>query len=128
MAEQQVFPTKGNLIAMKRSLALALLGYDLDEEGNLVVNEEEALTVRLIFFMYLYGYSTTAIAELLTKLERRTKRGNTRWSAGSVLQVLQNERHCGEVLAHKTWTPNYLNHKSVKAVLFDTSSAVSLFS
>lgn len=95
-------------------LTPALLGYDLDEEGNLVVNEEEALTVRLIFFMYLYGYSTTAIAELLTKLERRTKRGNTRWSAGSVLQVLQNERHCGEVLAHKTWTPNYLNHKSVK--------------
>ena len=33
------------------------LGYDHDEDGNLVINEEEAKTVRLIFFMYLYGYS-----------------------------------------------------------------------
>ena len=30
-----------------------LLGYDKDEEGNLVVNENEAQTVRLIFFMFL---------------------------------------------------------------------------
>lgn len=31
-----------------------LLGYDWDEDGALVVNEEEAKTVRLIFYMYLY--------------------------------------------------------------------------
>lgn len=95
-------------------LTPALLGYDVDEDGNLVINEDEALTVRLIFFMYLYGYSTAAIAELLTKLGRRTKRGNIKWSSSTVLQILQNERHCGDVLAHKTWTPNYLDHKSVK--------------
>ena len=34
-----------------------LLGYDKDENGELVINEDEALTVRLIFFMFLYGYS-----------------------------------------------------------------------
>ena len=39
-----------------------LLGYDNDEDGNLVINEEEAKTVRLIFFMYLYGYSSQKIA------------------------------------------------------------------
>ena len=91
-----------------------LLGYDQDEEGNLVINPEEAKTVRLIFFMYLYGYSTAKIAETLTELKRPTKKGNTTWSAGSVLGVLQNERHCGDVLARKTWTPNYLDHKSKK--------------
>jgi DNA invertase Pin-like site-specific DNA recombinase len=32
-----------------------LLGYDRDEDGNLIINEEEAKTVRLIFFMYIYG-------------------------------------------------------------------------
>lgn len=31
-----------------------------------------------------------------------------------MLQILQNERHCGDVLARKTWTPNYLDHKSKK--------------
>lgn len=91
-----------------------LLGYDQDEDGNLVINEEEAKTVRLIFFMYLYGYTCQDIADTLTNLGRRTKLNNTVWSAGSVLQQLQNERHCGDVLARKTWTPNYLDHKSKK--------------
>ncbi|MCM1183460.1 MAG: recombinase family protein [Roseburia sp.] len=91
-----------------------LLGYDQDENGNLIINEEEAKTVRLIFFMYLYGYSTQQIADWLTKLARPTKKGNTAWNSGSVLGVLQNERHCGAVLARKTFTPDYLDHKARK--------------
>ena len=95
-------------------LTPVLLGYDHDENGELVINEDEAKTVRLIFFMYLYGYSTQEIADTLTELKRPTKKGNTTWSSGSILQVLQNERHCGDVLARKTWTPSYLDHKSKK--------------
>lgn len=91
-----------------------LLGYDRDSDGNLVINEEEALTVRLIFLMYLSGYSCQEIATCLSKLKRKTKKGNTVWSSSSVMQQLQNERHCGSVLARKTWTPNYLDHKSKK--------------
>jgi len=100
----------------KRGIFLTppLLGYDQDEDGMLVINEEESKTVRLIFFMYLYGYSCQEIATQLTSLGRRTKKGNTVWSPGSVLGVLQNERHCGDVLARKTWTPSYLDHKSKK--------------
>ena len=91
-----------------------LLGYDQDADGHLIINEEESKTVRLVFFMYLYGHTCTQIAETLTKLGRQTKKNNTSWSPGSILQILQNERHCGDVLARKTWTPNYLNHKSKK--------------
>ncbi len=91
-----------------------LLGYDHDKEGNLIINEEEAETVRLIYFMYLYGYTCVQIADTLTKLGRRTKKDNFSWSPSSILQILQNERHCGDVLARKTWTPNYLNHKAKK--------------
>ena len=91
-----------------------LLGYDQDENGNLIINQEEAKTVRLIFFMYLYGYTFAQIADTLTMLNRKTKKGNTKWSPGAVLQQLENERHCGDVLARKTWTPNYLDHKSKK--------------
>lgn len=93
-----------------------LLGYDQDEDGNLVINEDEATTVRLIFFMYMYGYTMTQIAQTLMELGRLTKRGNKTWSASTVLSILRNERHCGDVLARKTWTPNYLDHKSVKNV------------
>ncbi len=95
-------------------LTPSLLGYDQDENGNLVINEDEAKIVRLIFFMYLYGYTCQEIADKLTNLGCHTKKGNTRWSAGSILQILQNERHCGDVLARKTYTPNYLDHKSKK--------------
>ncbi|WP_310602757.1 recombinase family protein [Anaerosporobacter sp.] len=91
-----------------------LLGYDQDEDGNLVIHEEEAKTVRLIFFMYLYGYTCQEIADTLSSLGRRTKKGNTNWSPSSILNILQNERHCGDVLARKTWTPNYLDHKVKK--------------
>ena len=95
-------------------LTPVLLGYDRDENGELVINEEEAKTVRLIFFMYLYGYTCQQIAETLTGLGYETKKGNTAWSASSVLQQLRNERHCGEVLTRKTFTPSYLNHKAKK--------------
>jgi DNA invertase Pin-like site-specific DNA recombinase len=87
-----------------------LLGYDNDEDGKLVINEDEATTVRLIFFMYLTGYNTREIAEKLTELGRTTKNGNTQWSAGSVYGQLINERHCGAVIGRKTWTPNFLDH------------------
>ena len=90
------------------------MGYTKNEDGELVINEDEALTVRLIFFMFLYGYTLQQIAETLTKLKRVTKRGNYTWSTSSILGILQNERHCGDVIAHKTWTPNYLTHKSIK--------------
>lgn len=91
-----------------------LLGYDKDEDGNLIINESEASIVRLIFFMYLYGYTCSKIAEFLTKLGCKTKNDNNVWNPGSVLGILQNERYYGAVLARKTWTPNYLDHKSKK--------------
>lgn len=95
-------------------LTPALLGYDVDEDGNLTINEDEAMTVRLCFFMYLYGYNCQQIAQTLMQLGRKTKRGKTRWTPGTVLSVLQNERHCGDIIARKTYTPNYLDHKSKK--------------
>lgn len=90
------------------------LGFDHDDEGNLVRNESEGRTVRLMYFLCLGGYSCDYIAEMLTKLGRKTKLGNTEWSPGSVYGVLRNEKNCGDIRARKTFTPNYLNHKAVK--------------
>lgn len=95
-------------------LTPVLLGYDHDEDGNLVINPEEAKTARLIFLMYLCGYKCVEIANEMTRLKRVTKIGNDVWSDGSIYGILRNERFCGDVLAHKTYTPNYLDHKSIK--------------
>lgn len=90
-----------------------LLGYMHDEDGNLIINPEEAPTVKLVFYMYLYGYSTQQIADTLLALQRKSYLGNTeKWTATGVVQILRNERHCGEVITRKTYTPNFRDHKS----------------
>ena len=56
-------------------------------------------------------------AILLEKNEeysRKTKLGRVEWNPGTLAGVLANERHCGDVLARKTFTPNFLTHKSKK--------------
>lgn len=44
-------------------------------------------------------------------LGRKTKLGNTKWTGSTVVNVLRNERHCGDVLQEKllhliTWIIN----------------------
>ena len=100
----------------KRGIFLTpvLLGYDHDEDGNLIVNQEEAKIVRIIFYLYYLGKSSTEIAELLIKIKAKTKKKHVIWSSSTILSILQNERYCGDILARKTWTPNYIDHKSKK--------------
>lgn len=95
-------------------LTPVLLGYDHDEYGKLVINEDEANTVRLIFFLYLCGHSCQEIADKLTRLSRTTKKGNAVWNSGSINEILRNERYCGEILTRKTYTPSYKDHKTKK--------------
>lgn len=91
-----------------------LLGYDVGEDGNLVINEEEAETVRLCYYLFLNGFPTSEIAEIMMQLNRKTKLGNLKWTSSTVVNLLKNERYCGDVLSRKTFTPNYLDHKSKK--------------
>ncbi|MBP3902570.1 MAG: recombinase family protein [Blautia sp.] len=91
-----------------------LLGYDLDEEGELVVNPDEAETVKVIYYLYINGWSSQEIADLLTEYGRTTKLGNEVWNRSSIDGVIENERHCGDIRARKTYTPDFKTHKSVK--------------
>ena len=91
-----------------------LLGYSHDEDGQLIINPTEAPTVKLCFYMYLYGYSTQQIADTLIALGRKSYLGNICWTANSIVQILRNERHCGDVLTRKTYTPDFHTHKAKK--------------
>lgn len=91
-----------------------LLGYDVGEDGNLEINKEEAETVKLCFYLFLNGFPTSEIAEIMMQLARQTKTGNYKWTVSTVVNLLKNERYCGDVLSRKTFTPNYLDHKSKK--------------
>lgn len=92
----------------------ALLGYRLDDEKSWEIVEDEADIVRTIYSLYLDSYSSTQIAELLTKSGIPTVKGLSVWSSGSVLGILKNEKYCGDALCQKTVTIDFFTHKSVK--------------
>lgn len=91
-----------------------LLGFTHNSEGKLIPNPETKHIPKLMFYMYLYGYSTQQIADALTALEKRTYLGNVKWTASGVAASLRNERYCGDVYTRKTFTKDVLSHKSVK--------------
>ncbi len=92
-----------------------LLGYDLDEEGNYFIVEEEAKVVRFIFKSFLSGQSTGLIADTLTRAGVPTITGKQPiWNAGVVAFILRNEKYCGDVIMQKSFVKDYLTHKSVK--------------
>jgi site-specific DNA recombinase len=89
------------------------LGYDEDEEGNLIINEDEAKIIRRIFKEFLDGKGTARIARSLMKDGIKTARGNTTWTSDSVLKILRNEKFAGHALCQKTVTLDPLSHKRV---------------
>ena len=89
----------------------SLLGY---KGHDWEIDEDEADVVRTIYSLYLEGYSSTQIADLLTKSGILTVKGLSTWSSGSVLGILRNEKYCGDALCQKTVTVDFFTHKSVK--------------
>ena len=64
--------------------AMNLLGYDKDGKYGLKIEPEGAKTVRLIYDLFLSGYSEKEIASLLTELARPTATGKLEWSKKAV--------------------------------------------
>lgn len=81
-----------------------LLGFMHNEDGKLILNPETYKIPKLMFYMYLYGYSTQQIATKLKTLMKKTYLGNINWTATGVARSLRNERYCGDVKTRKTFT------------------------
>lgn len=90
-----------------------LLGYASDEDGNLVIVEQEAEIVKYIYKSFLKGDHLNTIASRLNKKGCTTVMGND-WTGYSVRNILRNEKYCGDVLMQKTFTVDYLTHKTKK--------------
>ena len=54
------------------------------------------------------------IADSLTKQGIRSPRGMERWIPRTIGNILRNEKYCGDVLYQKTYTKDYLTHRSVR--------------
>ncbi|MFA7523472.1 MAG: recombinase family protein [Halothiobacillaceae bacterium] len=90
------------------------LGYDRGEDGNLVVNPEEAKSVKLLYALFLEGRSCYGVAKELTARGIKTPGGKDKWSAQSVKSILTNEKYKGDALLQKSFTVDFLTKKKKK--------------
>lgn len=90
------------------------LGYTKDINGNLIIEEKEAEIVKLIFKLYIDGYSLSNIKNYLQDNGIKTLKGNSIWYESNILQILKNEKYKGDVLLQKYFTVDFMNKKSKK--------------
>ena len=90
------------------------LGFERGEDGNLVVNQEQAKTVKLIYKLFLEGLSPYKVAKKLTEMGIPTPGGKEKWSQSCVRSILTNEKYKGDALLQKVFTTDYLTKKKKK--------------
>ena len=79
----------------------APLGYDVTNDKRYAINKEEAQAVKIIFDMYVNGYSYSNIIDKINDLGYRTKRGN-KFGKNSLHGILSNEKYTGVYVFNKT--------------------------
>lgn len=88
-----------------------MLGYDV-RDGKLIIDEEGAKTVRLIYHKFLdEGKGAHRIAKELREEGVKTSTRMKDWSYTVILRILRNEKYCGDLIQQKTYTPDYLTHQ-----------------
>ena len=91
-----------------------LLGYKRGTDGEPEIVPDEAETVRMIFKLFLDGYSMTEIAITLKNRGRLNKFSTTEWRSNTISRILQNEKYVGDALLQKSFTVDCITHKIVK--------------
>lgn len=90
------------------------LGYDLDANQKLIINDDEAQIVREIFRLYLNNYSYQKMADILNQKGYRTKNGQN-FRKNSFSSILTQRKYIGEFCWNRA-SPKYNgirnNHKS----------------
>lgn len=88
------------------------LGYDRGPNGGLVINQEEAKTIRKIYRLFLEGMTPYGISRKLMEDGDLSPSHNTKWNAATVKRILANEKYKGDALLQKTYTVDYLTKKT----------------
>ena len=89
------------------------MGYDKDENGQLVINPEQAKVVEMIFRRFLEGWTPEEIAQNLREKNIPGVTGKAAWKANTIRRMLQNEKYKGYLLMQKTYTVDFLSKKMV---------------
>ena len=100
LASEVMKGMKENAYKAKHTGGIPPLGYSLNSEKELIINEAEAVIVRKIFDLYKQGYGYKSIANELNSKGYRTKTGKT-FSQNSIYEILCNEKYSGTYVFNK---------------------------
>ena len=89
------------------------MGYKRGADGRPKIISKEARIIRQIYWLYINGVSINRITSILTKKHIPAPGGGAKWHWSTVYSILTNEKYMGSALLQKTYTPNFLTHKSV---------------
>jgi site-specific DNA recombinase len=87
------------------------LGYDRGPNGELVINKEQAETVKLIYRLFLQGQTYHNIAKTLMEKGIKSPGGKDKWNPGTIKNILSNEKYKGDALLQKTYITDFLTKK-----------------
>ncbi|MDD3069447.1 MAG: recombinase family protein [Bacilli bacterium] len=96
-----------------------LLGYDTvinhtTGEKKIVIEPVGASVVKMIYDEFLSGKGYSEIAHHMEKLGAITGSGAKRWSAMTIVRILENEKYTGDVITQKGFTRDFLTHERLK--------------
>ena len=89
-------------------------GYTHDQNGKLVIDEEQAEIVRLIYDMDASGASLARISAQLEDMGVLSPKGKKVWRKETLRKILRNEKYTGSVVLQKTFIENFQKRKQIK--------------
>ena len=91
-----------------------ILGYRKGENGDAVIDKDEANIIIYIFSAFLNGSTLGDIKKSLEKKGIKTIKGNSTWSTSVILSILKNEKYKGDVIMQKSYIKDIFSKKNIK--------------
>ena len=92
-----------------------MLGFQ-QQDGEISIIEEEAAIVRMIYDWFLEGHGYEYITNRLLAANVPTKRPGAKWANTTIINILTNEKYCGDCLFQKTFISDPIQHTSSRNI------------
>ena len=90
-----------------------IYGFDRDADGNIIVIEDEIKVVQRIFREFMVGSNCAIIADGLNADGIPTPLGGRKWVNRVVMNILENEKYCGDCLFQKRFKVSPITKQQV---------------
>lgn len=111
LAREVMKGMKETALQCKHTGGVPPLGYYVNQDKKLSVDEKEAETVRLIFDRYANGYTYGEIIAELNQRNMYTKRGSS-FGKNSLYSILTNEKYAGVYVYNKTSSKDVFHRRN----------------